>query len=482
MPISLFLVCMAPSTVRGLPGGGADRIAAKALRDARSGRYGQAVEGFSEAWNLSKDPAYLYNAAVVSLQKLRRPAKALEWASRYRQAARDGSQRREADGLISHIESRLCSTHGKLRLLVTPSDATTWLDSKEPQARINGPDIWIDPGKHRIFAQAGKPPGASVDVRIRRGFETVVTLKVWGRIAQTSLQEKPFACARPGAVAHLDFAGLEMKSPGGPQALTDVGDRRPDDRDLRDLVASLDGDRSSRVRAQAALSLGNGSGGAAAVNALIEALDDRDPVVRGSAAEALGKIGSVRAFAPLCWAARDRDPFVKKWARISAIRVAGRASIILFDTDGLSAGSGWDSDLWTGAFRKGVREELLSRGGLYADVSSDEGTRGVKVGDRPLVSLNLEGEVVRTKGKGKKATAKVALRVVATPGVVIWEGKAEASGEGGGSSSGTPTVDKAISPFLGGIMGGGKDARKAAIEAAGRKAAASFARAVSLAR
>jgi len=239
------------------------------------------------------------------------------------------------------------------------------------------------------------------------------------------------------------------------------------------LLAALKGDRSPRVRAQAALALASKGDEPGVLEALIKALKDRKSIVRGSVAKALGTVGSARAFAPLCQAAADLDPFVAKWARKSALRVVTTATATTFNVRGLVARRGWQPDTITKAFQEGVLEELMSRDRFdvasYMDFRDDveEG------GSKPGVDLVLEGDVVKLTGGRKDATAHVTFKVVAMPGVVIWKGKARGKGKGGEPPPPDPYADEYT------IVEEPPDAREVAVASAGRTVAASFAGAVS---
>jgi hypothetical protein len=78
-------------------------------------------------------------------------------------------------------------------------------------------------------------------------------------------------------------------------------------------IGLLRGDRSPKVRAQAALTLRATAEEAEVRAALLLALDDPDAIVRAAAANALGAVPHTDAFEPLSRRTRDRDPLVAKW-------------------------------------------------------------------------------------------------------------------------------------------------------------------------
>ncbi len=79
---------------------------------------------------------------------------------------------------------------------------------------------------------------------------------------------------------------------------------------VEDLVGLLGGNRSPKVRAQAALNLaGLAAADDAVIDALVRGLDDEAPMVRGSCAKALGNFALIRTFRPLdqaCTASGNR--------------------------------------------------------------------------------------------------------------------------------------------------------------------------------
>src|SRR5205823_1201302 len=77
--------------------------------------------------------------------------------------------------------------------------------------------------------------------------------------------------------------------------------------------------------------VGWGVGGPEAVPALVAALKDRDPLVRGEAALDLGQLGrGARAALPeLSQALRDDDGFVRLWAAAAVARIRPDAPVDL---------------------------------------------------------------------------------------------------------------------------------------------------------
>ncbi len=110
----------------------------------------------------------------------------------------------------------------------------------------------------------------------------------------------------------------------GPSALVHADDRTDY------LINLLRTSSTTRVRAQAALSLGRLSRSAEALAALVQALGNtsEDPTVRVAAAAALGRMGDRAAMAPLQQAARDRNATVRQAATeaLAALRSSGSGS------------------------------------------------------------------------------------------------------------------------------------------------------------
>ncbi|HEY3359887.1 MAG TPA: HEAT repeat domain-containing protein [Polyangia bacterium] len=82
---------------------------------------------------------------------------------------------------------------------------------------------------------------------------------------------------------------------------------------VEDLSRALLGDPSYKVRVQAALVLGK-LGDRRAVPALMKAVKDDNPSVRGVSCSSLGRLGDPAAIPALKEAARDSEPFVRQAA------------------------------------------------------------------------------------------------------------------------------------------------------------------------
>ena len=91
------------------------------------------------------------------------------------------------------------------------------------------------------------------------------------------------------------------------------------------LIRLLSDSRSFRVRARAAVALGQ-PGRDAGLSALEDALSDRHPAVRMAAAEALGEVGGRRSVAALRTAAGDRSLRVAQHAKTALTKIAERVA------------------------------------------------------------------------------------------------------------------------------------------------------------
>lgn len=100
------------------------------------------------------------------------------------------------------------------------------------------------------------------------------------------------------------------------------------------------GDRSAKVRAQAALVLGSLEQDEAVRAALRDRLGDPSPIVRAAAAKALGQQPSPDLLEPLAALLKDPDPMVLKWASWGLRRiVASMSRLQITDTVIRIAGS-----------------------------------------------------------------------------------------------------------------------------------------------
>ncbi|MBM4396145.1 MAG: HEAT repeat domain-containing protein [Deltaproteobacteria bacterium] len=234
------------------------------------------------------------------------------------------------------------------------------------------------------------------------------------------------------------------------------------------LVASLASDGSPKVRAQAAISLASYPEDPATAPALVAAIADASPIVRGAVARSLGQVKAAGAFVALATAARDRDAFVAKWAGWGARQVAAWSGSVSIGLRGLAARGGPRQDELTKASQEGVLERLLAEArfdvGSSVDFSDEVAGADVARAGGASVHLELEGEVASVGGDELAATATVSMRAVSASGFVVWTVKGSGSGTGKPPPPPGPDDDEYT------IRAPGVDARPLAVADAGRAA------------
>lgn len=213
---------------------------------------------------------------------------------------------------------------------------------------------------------------------------------------------------------------------------------------VEDLVGLLGGNRSPKVRAQAALNLaGIESADDRVIDALVRGLEDEAPMVRGSCAKALGNFASIRTFQPLAKAALDADPFVAKWAGWAVRRVVAAAPVVTVGLRKLAVSAGPLTEPATKAFQEGVLAVVVA-GRRFdippsfdfsdevkeADDPADSGQRKDAAAGSPVVHLELEGELLERAGDPVLTTATVTMRAVCASGFAVWTGTTSATAKG----------------------------------------------------
>ncbi len=166
----------------------------QATRDARNRRYSQAVEGFKKAYEITKDPAYLYNVAALLLLRLKDPAGAWDYAMRYRDEARSDEERREAEDLIAQAEAELQKTHGRLVVSTLPTGADLWLDEVSATHRLTRTTVWLRPGSYTVIARAAGHAEARTPVVVRLGVTNEVTIRLVAEQATLEVLSQTPAC------------------------------------------------------------------------------------------------------------------------------------------------------------------------------------------------------------------------------------------------------------------------------------------------
>jgi len=205
---------------------------------------------------------------------------------------------------------------------------------------------------------------------------------------------------------------------------------------VESLVKMLDENPNYRVRVQAARSLGR-LRSPEAVQALVKALEDSDPLVVVSAASALGCIGSAEALAPLQKLALSKDPAVKSQAQaairqIEAIlKMSGKSEegkdiASIERMEGLKAmltvgkmgdASGLDKAVLKEVLRNAIQDEASRTIGY---VLLPEGTNAAElerlVKGKGVLAYLIQGSLVKIENKDGNIEADVSLILLSNPG------------------------------------------------------------------
>ena len=148
-----------------------------------AGRWNSAINVYLDAWKVSRDPGYLYNIAVLYLVRLRDEARALDYAEKYSEQARNDSEKMEAEGLMRRIRNSIKGTHGRIVVDVQPTSAESviYVDGQPL-----GEENWITAGTHTLSVQASGYVPFSRDIDVVAGVETsysVVMKTIEGQVA-----------------------------------------------------------------------------------------------------------------------------------------------------------------------------------------------------------------------------------------------------------------------------------------------------------
>ena len=214
------------------------------------------------------------------------------------------------------------------------------------------------------------------------------------------------------------------------------------------------------------MTLGSFRQSAEVVSGLAAALKDGSPLVRGAAAQALGRLRASTALAALSAASRDGDRFAAKWATRALKDVTASAPAITFGVRGLVCRAGDKHDMLTKLFQEAVVEDLLARGRFDVGAAMDFGDDPAKARG---VHIELRGEITALEGSSATAAASATIQAVSPDGTVIWEGTVSAKGVAGPPPPrGEDEDEYTIRPEP-------PDARKVAVTQAGKAAAAALA-------
>lgn len=232
-------------------------------------------------------------------------------------------------------------------------------------------------------------------------------------------------------------------------------------RDLSTVINALIHDKSAKVRAQSALTLGSLCS-KDAEEALKTALSDENSGVRASAARSLGSCKSISAFKMICELGKDQDQLVSKWARWSAFRIIAFAPMVTFGIKGLVSNTPFRQDEFSKYFQEAVLETLLAQGRF--DVSNVM-SFGEEDALRTEESIHIEfrGEILQVLGDSHNANADAHMKVECQNGFVLWEGmaNAEANLHEVEDEENDPIVDK-------------NDAQRQAVFLSGKRLASTF--------
>ncbi len=268
-------------------------------------------------------------------------------------------------------------------------------------------------------------------------------------------------------------------------------------------LGMLGGDRSPKVRAQAALTLRMAGEDPGVRTALLAALGDGDAIVRAAAANALGAVPHTDAFEALSKATRDRDPMAAKWARWALRRTMASAPTIRVDGVKVDVTAPGRSEELGRVFEGALLGVLLATGGRFeiertratmdfsteGDRPSSSNSQEDSADDRKMMDLMRQGRFdaaamapgidldaapvsvrllaeIDARDAAPGAVARARLRATTTDGVVAWEVMADGAGR--------PPVIPAGERDEYTMAPRPEDLRKDAVDAAGQAAARSL--------
>ena len=172
--LAAVLVLAAP-TVRARPTTPSEWVS-QAEEHVRKRRYEAAVDAYMQAYEASRNPGYLYNAAFLCLRKLNDPLRAWTLAVRFREGSATEQDRQDAEALIREAEARLAGTHGKVVVRRAQPGTTVWLDARTEDARVVYAEAWATKGAHRVLAEAKGFEPAEVPITVEAGATVEVAL------------------------------------------------------------------------------------------------------------------------------------------------------------------------------------------------------------------------------------------------------------------------------------------------------------------
>jgi hypothetical protein len=202
----------------------AKALADKAEKDALAHRYDAAVDGYRQVYEITREPAYLYNIALIYLARMNDPLRAWQYGVKYEAAAKTDSDRADAAALIQKAEEALGKTHGKLAIAATPPTADLWVDRKAADTKVAGSTTWVRAGEHTVFAAAPGYEDGEAKAAVRAGSRTEVTLALRAATGVIRVECGSVACTVFVDGALIGPAPVEQKVAAGPHKVRAVAE------------------------------------------------------------------------------------------------------------------------------------------------------------------------------------------------------------------------------------------------------------------
>lgn len=186
--------------------GALNKVLNRAEKDAGAGRYEEAVEGYRQAYAMSRDPLHHYNVSVIYLKALRDPLKAWEYAARFHEEAGTRSDAADARRWIQEVESHLVRGYGRIEIEVDPAEASVWLNGTGDERKLSRTAEWLVPGEHRLVVKAeGFEPREEM-VDIQPGTRRSVRIEL-----ERSPEEAPMVVTEPATPTPVPAAEPPME-------------------------------------------------------------------------------------------------------------------------------------------------------------------------------------------------------------------------------------------------------------------------------
>jgi hypothetical protein len=212
-------------------------------------------------------------------------------------------------------------------------------------------------------------------------------------------------------------------------AMAQAPDEAPDEVKERLLKALLT-DRSAKVRAQAAFSLAEFTDDKRVLDALIQTMSDKSPIVRGTIARVLGLSRAKEAFGTLCQAFFDKDRFVSKWASEGLLdvlkgqrefRVVVGAEIAYIRDATAMEQEEMRRAMMDGLLSVLTKDSKINIQTKLIDFSEGAGSRT----SEPDIVLYVSALLEDAKKENGEAIVRVRVRIASNQNCKVWEGVAE---------------------------------------------------------